>query len=218
MTSLWNHQVGRNQVRWGFEEDFPAAEVGCLARLICSSVLFMPSLPRQLSPISLISNVCLSPGLSSSCWKDTQVSSILNKAPLDLTLSPIFCTAPSLNTHNSVGTVLSSWRPSWSPNCFNPTELYPRAPIYKDPISGVVRWQGFGLCTECPQTAFVPSLYVPSLAHHSLLRVQVQIKILVLFSVPWIICSIHLRCNIFIWLLLLIFSSVRSCSLLIKLC
>lgn len=38
--------------------------------------------------ISLISNYCLSPDFSSSCWKHTQVS-ILNKALHDLQLSPV---------------------------------------------------------------------------------------------------------------------------------
>lgn len=171
---------------------------GGLARLVCSSVLLMPSLPRQLSPISLISNFCLSPGSSSSCWKHTQVSSILNKALLDLTQSPISFTAHSLDTHNSLGTVLSCRRPLWSPNGFNPTELYLRAPLCKDLISGVGRWQDSGLCTECPRLA----LFSKALSLHLLiplfLSVQVKIKILVLFFLLWIICSLHFGCNIFI--------------------
>lgn len=101
--ALQNHQVGRNKVRWGFKE-------GGLPRLVCSFVLFMlslPALPRQLLPIALFSSFCLSPGSFSSVWKHAQVSAILNKALLDLMLSPTSFTAYSLlNTHNSVGTAL----------------------------------------------------------------------------------------------------------------
>lgn len=106
---------------------------GILPRLICSSVLFMLSLPApptQLLPISLISSFCLSPGSSSSCWKHAQVSFILNKALLDLMLSPIsFSVHSLLNTHNSMGTALQDPLIGLTSLSFTFEHLFVRIPL-----------------------------------------------------------------------------------------
>lgn len=107
--TLSSTSLGDTRSGGDLKKAFRGQRWSCKANL--SPCAFVPSLPTRMSPISLVSHFCLPPGSFSSCWKHTQVSSLLHKALLDLTLSPISCTAHSLNMHNPMGSIFFSQRP-----------------------------------------------------------------------------------------------------------